>query len=160
LSARRKTVGVALDTGGGRGTEVFTIGYSGHTQESFLAALRAAGVEQVLDVRSKPFSRKPGFSKGSLSQFLTTSGVLYVHLPLLGAPRELLLDRKAGKGFGAISKRYSSHLAKQGAALEEAVRLAGERPSVLMCLEKDPRECHRGVLATRFAARGWRVVHL
>lgn len=41
---------------------IFTIGYEGATQDQFIATLRQAGVEQVIDVRAVPMSRKPGFS--------------------------------------------------------------------------------------------------
>lgn len=161
-SARKKSSPRAsqgtLD-GAGQST-VFTLGYSGHTPESFLTVLTSAGVLQVLDVRSFPRSRKPGFSKGALSSYLTRSGLTYVHLPQLGAPRALLAEKKGGRPFEAIARAYESHLANQGRPIDEAVRLARQKPSVLICLEKDARECHRGLLAKRFTSKGFRVVHL
>ena len=42
---------------------IFTIGYEATTMAEFLAALQAAGVERVIDVRALPLSRRPGFSK-------------------------------------------------------------------------------------------------
>lgn len=42
---------------------IFTIGYEGATQAEVLAALSAAGVELLVDVRAVPLSRRPGFSK-------------------------------------------------------------------------------------------------
>ena len=42
---------------------IFTIGYEGATVAEFLAALKEAGVERVIDVRALPLSRRPGFSK-------------------------------------------------------------------------------------------------
>jgi uncharacterized protein (DUF488 family) len=44
---------------------IFTIGYQQATQPAVLAALREAGVEVLADVRARPLSRKPGFSKSS-----------------------------------------------------------------------------------------------
>ena len=46
---------------------IFTIGYEGATQAELIAALEKAGVEQVIDVRAVPNSRKPGFSKNVLA---------------------------------------------------------------------------------------------
>lgn len=83
-----------------------------------------------------------------------------MHLPQLGAPKELLARKKGGETFASFAPAYVAHLAKQGKAIDEAAGLAGERASALMCLEKDAKECHRGILARRFEARGFRVVHL
>ena len=46
---------------------LFTIGYQQATQAAVLAALRNAGVELLADVRARPLSRKPGFSKTALA---------------------------------------------------------------------------------------------
>lgn len=46
--------------------------------DGFLAALRDAGVEQVLDVRALPLSRRPGFSKSSLAASIAQAGVGYI----------------------------------------------------------------------------------
>ena len=127
---------------------------------SLLAVLKAAGVQRVIDVRSFPHSRKPGFSKGPLSKFLEEEGIAYSHLPALGAPRELLTKRKGGLTFAQIAPAYRKHLAGQTKALDEAKRLARASPSALLCLEKDPKECHRGILAQRMTRAGFRVIHL
>jgi len=113
---------------------IFTCGYSGHTPESYLALVSAAGAKQVIDVRSFPFSRKPGFSKAALAKFLESNGLTYVHLPALGAPRALLKQKKSGSTMKQIAPAYRQHLAGQTPALREAERLALDTPSVLLCL--------------------------
>ena len=55
---------------------IFTIGYEGATQPDFIAALRAAGVERVIDVRAVPLSRRPGFSKNVLANGLRVTATL------------------------------------------------------------------------------------
>ena len=40
---------------------IFTIGYEGTTVPEFIAALKGAGVERVIDVRALPLSRASGF---------------------------------------------------------------------------------------------------
>lgn len=139
---------------------LFTIGYSGHTPESLLSVLKGARVEQLLDVRSVPRSRKPGFAGKSLRASSEAAGMAYVHLPALGAPRELLDRKKAGAEMADIAPAYTKHLATQRSALREAASLARKRPSVLLCLEKEASECHRGILAKRLAKEGFRVEHL
>ena len=65
---------------------IFTIGYEGATMSEFLAALRNAGVERVIDVRAIANSRRPGFSKTPLRNALAEVGIDYVHLRALGTP--------------------------------------------------------------------------
>ena len=67
--------------------KIFTIGYEGTTMDAFLASLREAGVEQVIDVRALPLSRRPGFSKNTLAATLSDNGIGYVHLKALGTPK-------------------------------------------------------------------------
>ena len=42
---------------------IFTFGYEGLSLKAFIARLKSARVETVIDVRANPLSRKPGFSK-------------------------------------------------------------------------------------------------
>jgi uncharacterized protein (DUF488 family) len=67
---------------------IFTIGYEGTTQGEFVAALQAARVERVIDVRAVPNSRRPGFSKTPLRNALAEAGIDYVHLRALGTPAD------------------------------------------------------------------------
>jgi len=145
---------------GGGGDCVWTIGYSGHTPATFVRALKGSGVTRVVDVRSVPLSRKPGFSKRSLSAYLAAAGLGYVHMPELGAPRELLQRKKGGAPFTELARSYRASLAGKGSDLARASALAREHPCALMCLEQDPNDCHRGILAEALARRGFRVVHL
>src|SRR5579864_2754337 len=67
---------------------IFTIGYEGSTQNDVVAALSAAGVKILLDVRAVPLSRRPGFSKNVLAAGLREAGIDYVGLKALGTPPE------------------------------------------------------------------------
>ena len=46
-----------------RRTSLFTAGYEGLSLSQFLKQLNAASVEVLFDIRYRPQSRKPGFSK-------------------------------------------------------------------------------------------------
>ena len=48
-------------------TELATIGYEGSAIEDFIATLKLANIEILLDVREIPLSRKKGFSKNALA---------------------------------------------------------------------------------------------
>ncbi len=55
--------------------------------ERFTAALRAAGVARLADVRAVAASRKRGFSKTALAAGLAEAGIGYTHLRGLGTPK-------------------------------------------------------------------------
>ena len=66
---------------------LFNIGYEGRSLDDFIAALRAAGVTLLADVRDAPISRKPGFSKNALANALQEQGIAYRHIRALGCPK-------------------------------------------------------------------------
>jgi uncharacterized protein (DUF488 family) len=127
--------------------KLFTIGYEATTMGEFLDALKSAGVERVIDVRAVPNSRRPGFSKTPLRNALAEVGIDYVHLRALGTPAE---GREAArKGRHEDLKRiYAAQLDLPEAmvAAEQLKELAAEKPSALLCYERDPGGCHRTLL--------------
>ena len=139
---------------------IFTIGYEGATQAELVAALVAAGVERLIDVRAVPVSRRPGFSKNVLAAGLREAGIDYVHLKALGTPPEGREAARKGKA-DVLASVYAGQLDTPEAALQAAqmVELAREKPSALLCFERDPAMCHRRLLH-RAVMRDWQVVDL
>jgi uncharacterized protein (DUF488 family) len=140
--------------------KIFTIGYEGTTQPEFIATLQAAGVERVIDVRAVPLSRKPGFSKNILKNGLAEAGIDYVHLKPLGTPPEGREAARKGR-HAELERIYAGQLELPeaivaGAAMRE---LAGEKPSALLCYEREPSGCHRTLLL-RWVAPDAEVVDL
>ena len=126
---------------------IFTIGYEGATMSEFLAALQQAGVERVIDVRAVPNSRRPGFSKTPLRNALAEVGIDYVHLRALGTPSAGREAARAGRK-AELERIYAGQLETPQAMAEGAMmlELAGEKPSALLCYERDPACCHRTLL--------------
>lgn len=126
---------------------IYTIGYEGTTQADFIAALRAAGVRRLADVRAVPLSRRPGFSKNILAASLREAGIDYVGLKALGTPPE---GREAARKHDhkRLEEIYSGQLMLPEAMVQGAqlVELAGEQPTALLCFERDPSGCHRSLL--------------
>jgi uncharacterized protein (DUF488 family) len=127
--------------------KIFTIGYEATTMADFLAALKAAGVERVIDVRAVPLSRRPGFSKNILAASLREAGIEYVHLKALGTPKPGRDAAKKGD-VATLERVYEHQLALPEAQAEAAKMraLAEEKPSALLCYERDPAHCHRTLL--------------
>jgi uncharacterized protein (DUF488 family) len=143
--------------------QFFTVGYQGHSIETFLDLLQAHGVAHVIDVRQLPFSRKPDFSKKRLTAHLAGAGIGYSHLVALGTPKPLRDELRRDHDFPAFFAAMDVIVAAQPAALAEALELARAQPSALLCFEANYEECHRLVVANaleRLAGAPGAAVHL
>ena len=139
---------------------IFTIGYEKTTVPEFVAALEKAGVERVIDVRALPLSRRPGFSKSPLRTALGEAGIEYVHLKALGTPAEGRNAARAGR-HADMERVYAGQLELPEAIAQSAemLELAREKPSALLCMEREPAHCHRTLLLNAVAGDA-EVVHL
>ena len=131
---------------------IFTIGYEATTMGDFIDALTAAGVERVIDVRALPLSRRPGFSKTPLRGALAEAGIDYVHLRALGTPAAGREAARKGR-HEELRRIYDGQLELPEAIAQGAqmLELASERPSALLCFERDPAGCHRTLLLAAVA---------
>ena len=134
---------------------IFTIGYEGASVAAFVAALREAGVALVLDIRAAPVSRKKGFSKTPLAQHLSEAGIGYRHMRGLGTPKQGRQAARSGD-HDAFERIFRDHLEEPEALLDlgETLGLAAAQPVCLLCLERDPEQCHRLIVAERMAKEG------
>jgi len=139
---------------------IFTIGYEGATVGEFIAALQAAGVERIIDVRALPLSRRPGFSKTPLRLALDEVGIEYVHLKALGTPSEGRTAARAGR-HDDMARVYAGQLELPEAMAQSAqmLELAREKRSALLCMEREPAHCHRTLLIDAVSPDA-EVVHL
>lgn len=120
---------------------VLTIGYSRQTPATLLVALR--GITRVIDVRSRANSRRPEFCKPALCQWLEEAGIRYEHWPMLGG-----LDATPAQQTAAVD------------ALIDQLTGNFER-TCLLCLERDPEDCHRSyLLEPLFRRRAFALAHL
>jgi uncharacterized protein (DUF488 family) len=127
--------------------KLFTIGYESTTMGEFLDALKSAGVARVIDVRAVPNSRRPGFSKTPLRNALAEVGIDYVHHKPLGTPANGREAARAGR-VDDLKRIYAAQLDLPEAivAAEQMRELAAEKPSALLCYEREPAACHRTLL--------------
>lgn len=127
--------------------QIYTIGYEGVAQADFIAALTTAGVACVADIRAVPLSRRPGFSKNVLAASLREAGIDYVGLKSLGTPPE---GREAARKGNRqrLAEIYAGQLELPEAMAQAAqlLALARERPTALLCFEREPGGCHRSLL--------------
>ena len=126
---------------------LFTIGYEGVCIESFINNLIQNDVRLICDVRKNPLSRKFGFSKRKLEYILETVGIQYVHIPELGIESNKRRALETLNDYKILFADYSERLTSKISFLNEVVSLLQQNTRIaLMCLEKDPKMCHRHVI--------------
>jgi uncharacterized protein (DUF488 family) len=122
------------------------IGYEGKEQGALIDALRAQQIDVVVDVRLNPVSRKPGFSKGTLSRALEAAGIRYVHERSLGTPP----TERAGLHGKHREEARAEVRARLEATAPDAIQrirdLAAKERVALLCFEHDEERCHRKVV--------------
>ena len=144
------------------GRPLYTIGYEKALLKDVIATLTAAGVATLIDVRDRPISRRPGFSKRQLAATVEDAGLRYVHLAALGTPPEgrLAGRRREWERFWRIVEEKLAR-AEADLDLRQAAEIAAAAPSCLLCYEADWRVCHRRRIAEVLARRhGFDVRHL
>ena len=143
-------------------TKIWTIGYERVGVPDFVAALQAAKVKTLIDVRDVANSRRAGFSKKALTASLDEAGIAYVHMKALGTPKA---GREAARkgDVKTMHRIFEAKLAEPESqlALAEAAGLAKHGRICLMCLEHDWRDCHRSIVARHLEKKyGIKPTHL
>jgi uncharacterized protein (DUF488 family) len=143
--------------------DVYTVGHSTHTLPDFTTLLRRNRIEQVVDVRTLPRSRRnPQFDMDAIRAALRAEGFGYSHLPEVGGLRQPA-EGSVNDGWDNEAFRgYADYMATPEFAegLDRLARLAARRPTALMCAEADWRRCHRRLLSDALVVAGWRVRHI
>ena len=120
-------------------TAIYTIGYQRLTPVQLIGLLNEHGVELLIDVRSRPFSRVKGFNKKVVAAALEEAGIGY---------------QWAGDHLGGFSEIYEQAIA----GLAETAR---RNTVCLMCMEADPDRCHRKTeIARRLSDYGISAHHI
>ena len=143
---------------------IYTIGHSNRSTDEFLQLLQSNNIQTLVDIRSHPYSRSnPQYSQDELRTILEISGITY-HL--------------AGRNFGGRRKTSSvtRHTALEKDSLRafadymdgeefkraanQLINLASKAPTVIMCAEKLPEQCHRLLISDYLVLHNIDVMHL
>jgi uncharacterized protein (DUF488 family) len=154
---------------------ICTIGVYGADLDSFLACLRAAKVDLILDVRQRRGVRGAEYAWANAKRLeaeLRDAGIGYQHVPELGpttSMREAQYAADAARGEGKRSRtvlapvyveRYTEEILEP-ADLDPLVRFIGRSTAALLCVERDAAACHRSLVAARLARdHGFRIENL
>jgi uncharacterized protein (DUF488 family) len=139
---------------------LFSIGHSTHELADLIRLLQRAEVTAVADVRSHPFSRhQPQFNQPELERGLKQHGIAYVFLgDLLGGRPQ---DPSVYDDTGRVDYERVRATAAFQAGLERLIRGLERFTIAMLCSEKDPLNCHRGLMiAPALVERGLAPLHL
>lgn len=136
---------------------IFTVGHSTRPIEEFVALLQANGVEQLIDIRTVPRSRRnPQFNRDALPEPLARAGIDYLHLPELGGLRHPRPDSRNGAWRNDSFRGYADYMQTPefSAAIEKLIELGSRKQTAVMCAEAVPWRCHRSLVGDALVARG------
>lgn len=126
---------------------IYTIGYEKRSLESFILILHQHHIQHLIDVRRNPISRKAGFSKHIFASALLEANIQYTHIVDLGTPKDIRNNLKTSWDYDTFFEQFTDYIVSQTDALQQAVNIALQQNTVLLCFERNPRICHRSVVA-------------
>ena len=143
---------------------LFTIGHGLAPPETFIALLRDAGVELLIDVRTAPGSkRNPPFRREAMEGWLRDAGVAYRWEKDLGGFRKPHPDTPNTALREPMFRGYADHMRTPEfrAALDRVLADTAATPTAVMCSESVWWRCHRRLLSDAAVILGGaEVVHL
>ena len=141
-------------------TGIATIGYQDASIDSFLSRLITNKVQRVIDVRRNPASMKAMFSKKRMSDILSKFQIDYSHIPELGISSEERKDLNSYEDYQRLFHRYRERIKPDNPWLNDIIEYGQTQMIALMCYEKDPDYCHRGLLTDMSRSRGFGVIEI
>ena len=142
---------------------LWTIGHSTREWDAFVAMLREAEIDCLVDVRRFAGSRRnPQYSPLAMAPALHAAGIDYVPMPEFGGRRVPLPDSPNGAWRVTAFRGYADYMATSEFAMARTrlMDMSQSRRTSVMCAEAVWWRCHRRLIADDFAARGWQVWHL
>ena len=118
---------------------VWTIGHSNRSMKYFLNLLEEQGIEVLVDVRRFPTSKVEHFKREEMERWLGEHGIKYVWMG----------EELGGYRRGGYKAHTETEPFRDG--IERLLDLAGEKRICIMCLEPNPKYCHR-----RYISAHWR----
>jgi uncharacterized protein (DUF488 family) len=132
---------------------LLTFGHGTARPDELVALVTTAGVEQVVDVRRFPGSRRnPGLGSDAVTAWLSDAGVGYLWEPRLGGRRRLPPgqgDDVDGWWRVEAFRAYAAHMRTEefGAGLDVLLDRMDRVPTAIMCSESLWWRCHRRLVS-------------
>lgn len=157
--------------------KLVTIGGYGHTEASFLNALKKAHVDAIVDIRQRRGMRGSKYAflnSERLQASMQRAGIRYLHIKELAPTSSIRGVQKDADKEASVSKQARTQLSDEfvdayrreilgsyDAARFDALVGADTKVVALFCVESRPEACHRSLAAEKLANdRGIVVEHL
>jgi uncharacterized protein (DUF488 family) len=144
---------------------IFTIGHSNHPIERFLELLRQHTIEELVDIRRFPGSRKhPHFNRERLQDSLKGVGIDYRWIEALGGRRGTVSEDTSDNSAwrNASFRNYADYMATREfrEGVEILIAAAAKERTAMMCAEGLWWQCHRRLVSDFLLAGGHAVEHI
>ena len=126
--------------------KIYHVGYEKQEIDVFIKHLKKSKIQTLIDVRELPLSRKKGFSKNSLKNFLHNNDIDYVHIRQLGTPKKMRKDLKESGDYLDFFKKYRIYIKDKHTEIKKLVKMLKYKTLCIMCFEKDSQLCHRSIV--------------
>jgi uncharacterized protein (DUF488 family) len=127
---------------------LWTIGHSNRSMEKVLELLREHEIQVLADIRRFPTSKAEHFKRELMEKWLPENGVEYVWLG----------EKLGGYRRGGYKKHMRTNLFREG--IQRLLEIAERKRVCVMCMEVNPRYCHRRFISGFLERKGVEVIHI
>lgn len=127
---------------------MWTIGHSNRSMDTFLELLKEHDIRVLVDIRSFPTSKIEHFKMEEMKKWLPEHGIEYIWLG-----KEL-----GGYRRGGYKRHMRTKLFREG--IKQLLEIAKVKRTCIMCMEVNPKYCHRRFISAYLERKGVKVMHI
>jgi len=116
--------------------------------ETFVELLREHDIRVLVDVRRFPTSKVEHFKREEMERWLPEHGVEYFWLG----------EELGGYRRGGYSAHMRTKLFREG--VKRLLEIAAVKRTCIMCMEPNPKYCHRRHISAHLERKGVEVIHI
>lgn len=143
---------------------IYTVGHSNLAIDHFVRLISEFKISVLVDIRAYPYSQRyPWFNTDTLRQYLENHDIVYHWAgKQLGGHRQPKSNTKnvalSDPGLRGFADYMQSNEFEKVAC--QLINLSNRGETAVMCAERLPEHCHRGLLSDYLVLRGVTVMHI
>ena len=132
---------------------IYTVGYGNLQPDAFFGMLKDNQITHIVDVRADATGWNAKYHGPAMEKELKECGIHYQHIPDLGVPKAM--RDSLPEGYEVLPDDFKTEYRERVApCLVDHIDTFNGAKTALLCSEKDPRRCHRSILAKMLVASG------
>lgn len=143
---------------------LFTVGHSNRSIHRLLEILQQENIDTLVDVRSHPHSEKyPQYEQSALREALESTDINYHWAGRhLGGRRKTMSHTQHTALIDSDLQGFADHMDSDNfkMAATQLISLSSKKRMAILCAERLPEQCHRGLIADYLTLQGVQVIHL